>query len=112
MAEVEVEVGPRGVATVWLNRPERHNAYDGALIDGLIAAAERAAVDDAIRVVVLRGRGPSFQAGADLGWLKTMAAADAATNLDFSRRWARRASCAGAARRRSSTPGAWSSCPA
>ncbi|WGS20399.1 MULTISPECIES: enoyl-CoA hydratase-related protein [unclassified Bradyrhizobium] len=58
----------RGVATVTLNRPEVNNAYDGALIQGVLAA-----IDDlltkSVRVVVLKGNGKHFQAGADLKWI-------------------------------------------
>ncbi len=49
-----------------LNRPRKHNALDAALIDGLCDYFQRAAGDDELRVVVLRGAGPSFCAGLDL----------------------------------------------
>jgi methylglutaconyl-CoA hydratase len=57
-----------------LNRPEVRNAFDGELIDDLhhlFSAIDR---DAAVRVVVLSGNGPSFSAGADLGWMKAQAA--------------------------------------
>jgi methylglutaconyl-CoA hydratase len=79
-------VDARGVATVTLNRPERHNAYDGALIDALIAAIEVLAADPRVRVLVLRGNGKHFQAGADLSWLKRVAGAALKDNVAFSRR--------------------------
>ena len=78
------EVDGRGVASVVLNRPEVHNAYDGRLIDQLGAALEALGRDPAIRVVVLRGQGPHFQAGADLNWLRKLAAASAAENAEVS----------------------------
>jgi enoyl-CoA hydratase/carnithine racemase len=53
------------VATVTLNRPERRNAMTFALWRGLAAIGE--ALPDSVRVVVLRGAGPSFSAGIDLG---------------------------------------------
>ena len=56
------------VLTVTLARPERRNAFDAALIDGLAAAF--ADVGDA-RAVVLRGDGPSFSAGADVEWMRS-----------------------------------------
>jgi methylglutaconyl-CoA hydratase len=77
-------VDARGVATVTLNRPERHNAYDGALIDGLIAVLETLAADPRVRVLVLRGNGKHFQAGADLSWLKQVAGAVLEDNVAFS----------------------------
>jgi methylglutaconyl-CoA hydratase len=78
------EVDGRGVASVILNRPQVHNAYDGALIDELGAALEALGRDPRVRVVVLRGRGEHFQAGADLHWLRRLATAPAAENALFS----------------------------
>jgi methylglutaconyl-CoA hydratase len=59
----------QGVATVTLNRPEVNNAYDGGLIHGLLAAMEEIAKQPSLRVVMLRGNGKHFQAGADLKWI-------------------------------------------
>ncbi|MBT5415645.1 MAG: hypothetical protein HOK81_13685 [Rhodospirillaceae bacterium] len=86
MAEkaVTTEIDSRGVATVRINRAERANAYNGAVIDGLYEAAKRAAADDAVRVVVLRGTGRHFCGGADLAFLKEMGAATEARNREFS----------------------------
>ncbi len=58
----------RGVATVTLNRPEVNNAYDGALIHGVLAAMDDLGKKP-LRVVVLKGNGKHFQAGADLKWI-------------------------------------------
>jgi len=66
------EVDARGVATVRLNRPHRNNAYNGAMLQALIDGMAALEQDPAVRVIVLRGNGPHFQAGADLGWLKEM----------------------------------------
>jgi methylglutaconyl-CoA hydratase len=60
----------RGVATVAINRPALNNAYDRAVIRALIDAFTALAADPAVRVVVLRGNGKHFQAGADLNWVK------------------------------------------
>ncbi|MGQ9365825.1 enoyl-CoA hydratase/isomerase family protein [Azospirillum sp. A39] len=62
-----------GVATIRLNRPERHNAFDDLLIADLTAAFRDAGADPEVRAVVLEAAGPSFSAGADLGWMKRMA---------------------------------------
>ncbi len=79
MSGIEIErSGAR--ATLWLNRPERHNAFDDALIAELSAALVELAADSAIRVVLLAGRGKSFSAGADLAWMKRMAGYTAAEN--------------------------------
>lgn len=62
----------RGIATVTLNRPAVNNAYDGALIDGLLAAMDELAQGGKLRGVVLKGNGKHFQAGADLGWINAV----------------------------------------
>jgi len=80
------EVDGRGIATVTLNRPDVHNAYDGTMIDGLIAALDALSTDPQVRILVLRANGRHFQAGADLAWLKQMAGAALADNVAFSRR--------------------------
>jgi len=61
------------VLQVTLNRPDVRNAFNDALIDGLIAAFEGAAADPQVRCVVLAGAGKAFCAGADLAWMKSMA---------------------------------------
>jgi enoyl-CoA hydratase len=54
------------LAEITLNRPEKLNAINGAVHRGILAALERAASDDAIRAVVIRGNGRAFSAGGDL----------------------------------------------
>jgi methylglutaconyl-CoA hydratase len=63
---VEVEVSSRGIATILLNRPERSNAIDQAALDALARQFASLAADERARVVVLRGAGKHFCAGADL----------------------------------------------
>jgi len=63
---VEVEISARGIATILLNRPERSNAIDQATLDELARQFASLAADDRARVVVLRGTGKHFCAGADL----------------------------------------------
>jgi enoyl-CoA hydratase/carnithine racemase len=58
-----------GIATIWLNRPEVKNCVNWDLLIGLGAALERAEEDEDVRVVVIRGRGHTFCAGADLNML-------------------------------------------
>jgi len=60
-----------GVARVWLDRPERRNAFDAALIAALAETFTSLAADDGLRAVVLAGRGASFCAGADLEWMRS-----------------------------------------
>ena len=66
-------IDQRGVATVTMNRPDKHNAFDDAVIAELTSCFQAVAEDDAVRVMVLASRGKSFSAGADLGWMQRMA---------------------------------------
>jgi methylglutaconyl-CoA hydratase len=63
------DLDQRGVATVTLNRPEVNNAYDAGLINGVLAAMDELGKKPNLRVVVLKGNGKHFQAGADLKWI-------------------------------------------
>ncbi|HZW17367.1 MAG TPA: enoyl-CoA hydratase-related protein [Luteimonas sp.] len=72
------------VARLRLNRPALHNAFDAGLIAALVSALEGLAGDDGVRVVVLEGAGASFSAGADLNWMRGMAAASEQENRDDS----------------------------
>jgi methylglutaconyl-CoA hydratase len=81
-------VDARGVATVTLNRPRRNNAYNGEMIGALLDLLPRLAADAAVRVLVLRGNGPHFQAGADLTWIDEVREQGEAANLEVSRRTA------------------------
>ncbi len=74
-----VETDTRGVATLTMSRPDKHNALDAPMIAELTEAAARLGADDAVRVVVLTGAGKSFCAGGDLGWMKAQMQADAET---------------------------------
>jgi methylglutaconyl-CoA hydratase len=75
-------IDPRGVATLTLNRPERHNAFDDALIAELTAALRRLGADARVRAVVLASTGKSFSAGADIGWMRRAAEYGEAENRD------------------------------
>lgn len=79
------EIDRRGVATVTLNRPEVNNAYNGDLIQGVLAAMDALGARPELRVVVLRGNGRHFQAGADLTWLRAVAVESPAENVRVSR---------------------------
>ena len=68
------------VATVRLNRPDKHNAFDEHLIAELTQAFRDLASDATARVVVLAANGQSFSAGADLDWMKRMSAMGRAEN--------------------------------
>ena len=85
---VLLDIDARGVATVTINRPEVNNAYNGDVIQGLLDAFGACAADDKVRVVVLRGNGRHFQAGADLKWLNEIGQLGYEENLKVSRRTA------------------------
>lgn len=63
---------PRGVLAVTLNRPELHNAFNDEFIQELISCFDRASKRNEIRLLLLKGEGKSFCAGADLNWMKSM----------------------------------------
>ncbi len=77
-----------GIATIWMNRPDVHNAFNEALIAELTAACRQLDADDSVRVVVLAGRGKSFSAGADLNWMRRAADASVEANLADARKLA------------------------
>lgn len=68
------------VARLRLNRPDVHNAFDAELIAALTGALTAVAADRQVRVVILESEGASFSAGADLNWMRGMAAASEADN--------------------------------
>lgn len=73
MSAVLISQDARGVAAVTLNRPERRNAFDDALIHELDRLFAKLARDPAVRIVVLTGAGPAFSAGADINWMRRVA---------------------------------------
>ncbi|HRP67511.1 MAG TPA: enoyl-CoA hydratase/isomerase family protein [Thauera sp.] len=70
-----------GVTTIWMNRPDVHNAFNAQLIADLTTACIELDADDTVRAVVLAGRGKSFSAGADLNWMKAAGEASEAENF-------------------------------
>ena len=77
------------VATIWMNRPDLHNAFDEILIAELTAACIAFDEDQDVRIVILTGRGKSFSAGADLNWMKRAANNGLDDNLNDARALAR-----------------------
>jgi enoyl-CoA hydratase len=89
----------QAVAIISLDRPEKHNAQDQAMLEELDAAWYRAATDDQVKVIILRANGDNFSAGHDLksageGYVKESQGAvesgfrwEAEHYLGFSRRW-------------------------
>ena len=78
------EEGP--IARVTLNRPDVHNAFNGAMIEEIIEVFTSIGNSKTIRVVVLSGAGASFCAGADLNWMREIIKFSFKENLRESKR--------------------------
>jgi methylglutaconyl-CoA hydratase len=70
-----------GVATATLNRPDVRNAFNDEVIAELAEVFSELALRADVRCIVLAGNGPAFCAGADLNWMKSMAAYSYDQNL-------------------------------
>jgi methylglutaconyl-CoA hydratase len=77
---VTADVDARGVATLTLNRPDKHNALDAAMLQQLHEALLTLQSDERVRVVVMTGAGASFCAGADIAHMRAMQHATQAQN--------------------------------
>lgn len=78
---LEIERSAAGVATLWMNRPEQHNAFNAQVIGELTAAFRQVDADPEVRVMVLAGRGKSFSAGADIAGMRAAGSATEAANF-------------------------------
>jgi methylglutaconyl-CoA hydratase len=67
---LELIFAENGVATLWLNRPDKNNAFDAQMINELHEALQQVAAQQSARFLLLRGRGKHFSAGADLAWMQ------------------------------------------
>ncbi len=70
--EVILDASPGGLATVLINRPEKHNAFNAEVVDWLADAFETVRTSTC-RAMILRGAGKSFSAGGDLEWMRAAA---------------------------------------
>ena len=61
------------IGIIWLNRPDIHNAFNEVMIQEIIDCVEAVNEMNDIRVLIIRGRGKSFCAGADLNWMRGVA---------------------------------------
>jgi len=75
-----IDIDPRGVCTLALNIPDKHNAFNDDVIAALRAELSRLEQDKRVRILVLTGNGQTFSSGADLEWMKSAASRDEATN--------------------------------
>ncbi len=71
---VSLVIDDLGLATVILNRPDIHNAFDDRLIQELLQILQQISTNSKVRAVVLKSTGKSFSAGADLNWMRRIAA--------------------------------------
>lgn len=78
---IQVAIDRRGIASVVLARPEKHNAMNAQMIAELTDAAHSLEVDSKVRVVVLSAQGRTFRAGGDLGWMRDQANKDRAGKM-------------------------------
>ncbi|MBL4618034.1 MAG: enoyl-CoA hydratase/isomerase family protein [Robiginitomaculum sp.] len=69
---IQLQASPGGVASILLNQPQTHNAFTALMIEELSSAIETVRTSNC-RVMLLRGAGKSFSAGADLNWMKAAA---------------------------------------
>ena len=83
-----IRTGEGPVATVTLRRPEARNALNAALVGEVTRCFEELAEDEGVRVVVLAGEGPTFCAGADVGYMRDTAGFSYEENLEDTRRLA------------------------
>jgi methylglutaconyl-CoA hydratase len=79
------QVDADGNATVMLNRPEVHNAFDPEMVQQLTATLKKLGADDKVRAVVLTGAGKNFSAGADIAFMKKTASFSREKNLENAR---------------------------
>jgi len=85
---VEISIDARGVATLTLNNPDKHNILSPDTIAGLTGAATTLGADPSVRIVILTATGKSFCAGGDLEWMQMAMAADGPTRLAEARKLA------------------------
>ncbi|GAB5415390.1 MAG: enoyl-CoA hydratase-related protein [Congregibacter sp.] len=82
---VQLTTDPQGIARLRLNRPEKHNAFDDAMIADISACLTQFHGTTDARVLILESAGRSFSAGGDLAWMQRMADYDFADNLEDAR---------------------------
>ncbi|CAE6935749.1 enoyl-CoA hydratase-related protein [Vibrio sp. B1FLJ16] len=75
------QVDDYGVATITINRTQKHNAFDACMIDLLIHRLDYLALRNDVRCLILRSNGEHFSSGADLSWMKSMANSTRSENL-------------------------------
>jgi methylglutaconyl-CoA hydratase len=72
---IQLKTDKKGVATVTMNRPDVHNAFNAEMIEELTQCFKKLNDDKNVQVILLQANGKSFSAGADINWMKSMAQA-------------------------------------
>lgn len=80
-ASILLQIESNGIATLTLNRPDVHNAFDSNMILEMTKALSELSNDPSVRLVVLKSLGKHFSAGADVSWMRKMADSDEIANL-------------------------------
>lgn len=78
---IDLSADTRGIATLTLARPEKHNAMNSEMMVEITAATQTLAADNTVRAVILAAQGKSFCAGADLNWMRAQVAQDRAGKI-------------------------------
>ncbi len=69
---IESEISKDGTATLWLARAQKRNAFHEQMIDELLVALEKLRQDEGLKLLLIRGKGKVFSAGADLEWMQSV----------------------------------------
>lgn len=69
---IQLEINDR-VATIWLNRPHVHNAFNNTMLDEIVEAIEYVNTADDVVCALIRGKDKSFCAGVDINWMRDVA---------------------------------------
>lgn len=82
---VLIDIDPRGIATVTLNRPEVFNGYNEEMVRTLSERIPKLGENPEVRVLIIKGAGKHFSAGADVNWFKELATAPVDYKVQASR---------------------------
>lgn len=80
-SSILLQIDQQGVATLTLNRPDVHNAFDDHMIAEMTKAIRELANDPKVKILVIKSMGKHFSAGADITWMQKMVDKDEMANL-------------------------------
>lgn len=82
MSELILVTKEQRIATITLNRPDKRNAMNGNMIQALLQTLQHLQSDHDIRVLIIKGAGEHFCAGADITWMQTVSSGSYEKNYD------------------------------